>query len=130
MYFDSKEDNSYADGSDGIQIAKDILSFLPITGTAIDIYDAINNPNLSTIGQAGLSLAADLSGAWLLKGLAKTAKRVNRLQKIANKTKKIEDRTAATIAQHQYDVDKYMKPVKATGIQLFDGIINTDDKIK
>lgn len=67
---------------DSLEIGKVAASFLPIVGTGIDIYEAIKNPSLSTIGQAGLSLAADLTGLSLVKGIVKTARQVNRINKL------------------------------------------------
>ena len=67
---------------DVLKGAEIVASFLPVIGTAMDIRDAIKNPSISTIGQAGLSIASDLSGLSILKGGLKAARYAKKAKKL------------------------------------------------
>ena len=57
-----------------IKKSKTIASFIPILGTGIDIYDAINNPTAENIGWAAVGALTDIVGGRLVAKAAKAAK--------------------------------------------------------
>lgn len=73
--------------STGNDTADTVLSFLPVVGTAMDIEEAIRNPNLHTIGSAAVSLGMDVIGGSIIKGIARSAK-VAKAAKTVNKLEK------------------------------------------
>lgn len=63
------------------QTAKTIAQLVPILGTGIDIYDAINNPTAENIGWAALSSLTDIVGGRIIAKGVKAAKEANRANK-------------------------------------------------
>ena len=89
----------YATGEDGQNwfdefrenhsTASTIASFLPIVGTAMDVYDAYKDPTAKNIGYAALSAATDLIGGRMVTKLAGEAiQRHRQFKKIMKATKK------------------------------------------
>lgn len=66
-----------------------VASFLPIVGTAMDVYDAYKDPSAKNIGYAALSAATDLIGGKMVTKLAgKAIQRHRQLKKITKATEK------------------------------------------
>ncbi len=79
------------------QTAKTIAGFVPIVGTGIDIYDAINNPTRENIGWAVLGGLTDLIGGRIIAKAAKASKAAN----VANKyVRAMSDAEKATKLRH------------------------------
>ena len=51
---------------------KEVLSYLPFSGSAIDVETAIKNPTLSNIGWAAWSVGSDIFGSRILRDLQKS----------------------------------------------------------
>lgn len=67
-----------------LSIVKDVASFLPIVGTGIDIYDAINGDK-DAIAPALIGVAADATGLGLLGKAAKAQKAYKAAIKLGNR---------------------------------------------
>lgn len=66
-----------------------VTSFLPIVGTAMDVYDAYKDPSAKNIGYAALSAATDLVGGRLIAKLGGQAiKQHKRFKKAFDVAKK------------------------------------------
>ena len=76
-----------ATGIFGNKTVDEVTSYLPILGTIQDGYKLVREPSLANLGWFGLSLASDITGASLLKGLKasrrmlKAAKRAEQIRK-------------------------------------------------
>lgn len=81
------------------QTAKAIAGFIPIIGTGIDIYDAINNPTAKNIGWAVASGLTDIVGGRLIAKAAKAAKAANEANKAVRAMSDVEKATKLRHAQ-------------------------------
>ena len=54
---------------------KELVSYLPIVGTAVDVAEAIKDPNFGTIMPAAFGLVTDLAGGKVVHYLGKAASR-------------------------------------------------------
>lgn len=81
--------------------AKTIAGFIPIVGTGIDIYDAINNPTAENIGWAALAALTDIVGGRIVAKAAKTAKAAHEANKAVRAMTDIEKATKLRHAQQQ-----------------------------
>lgn len=76
----------------GLQVplwAETVASFVPILGSAMDVKTAYENPTLGNIGTAALSVAGDLAGASLVRGLFKGVKAIDKFRKAEKAVKKL-----------------------------------------
>lgn len=73
--------------------AKYLAGYVPILGSAIDVYDAINDPNSENIGWAALGVATDILGGRVVAKAAKSAKTALKTQKAINSMSKAEKAT-------------------------------------
>ena len=94
------EDGGSTSGIFGNKIVDGVTSYLPIIGTAQDAYQLYKNPSWQNAGWLGLSLASDLLGAGLLKGvkaIGKGAKAATKVEKAAEKALDTHRRTTKNI---------------------------------
>ena len=66
---------------------KNILSYMPFTGSAIDIETTMKNPSIKNFINAAISTGSDVLGGWLIKDVNKAKKAYNEA-KAAEKTAK------------------------------------------
>lgn len=81
------------------QTAKAIAGFIPIVGTGIDIYDAINDPTAKNIGWAVVGGLTDLVGGRIIAKAAKAAKAANEANKAVRAMSDVEKATKLRHAQ-------------------------------
>ena len=66
---------------------KNILSYMPFTGSAIDIETTMKNPSIKNFINAAITTGSDVLGGWLIKDVNKAKKAYNEA-KAAEKTAK------------------------------------------
>lgn len=81
------------------QTAKAIAGFIPIVGTGIDIYDAINDPTAENIGWAIAGGLTDIVGGRIISKAAKAAKVANETNKAVRAMSDVEKATKLRHAQ-------------------------------
>lgn len=81
------------------QTVKNIAGFIPIVGTGIDIYDAINDPTAENIGYAVVGGLTDIIGGRIIAKAAKTAKAANKANKTVKTMSNVEKATNLRHAQ-------------------------------
>ena len=107
----------------------EVASYLPIVGSAMDVYEAVNNPTGSNIGNAAISIGADILGYRLLKNAGKAYKTLKAARKakaddLIRKgfSKKYAKQVTKT---HLIGDDEYANYVNTTlGVQGGDKVIN------
>lgn len=60
----------------------EVASYLPVMGSAMDVYEAINNPTMANISNAAISVGSDIFGYRLLKNAGKAYKALKASRKI------------------------------------------------
>ena len=83
------------------QLAKSIAGFIPIVGTGIDIYDAINNPTAENIGWAAAGALTDIVGGRIIAKAAKAAKTAHEANKAVRAMSDVEKATKLRHAQQE-----------------------------
>ena len=59
----------------------EVASYLPVVGSAMDVYEAVNNPTGGNIANAAISVGADILGYRLLKNAGKSYKTLKAAKK-------------------------------------------------
>lgn len=114
-------------------------SYLPIVGSAMDVYEAVNNPTGSNIGNAAISVGADILGYRLLKNAGKAYKTLKAVKK-AKADDLIRRGFSKDIAKRETEMNffgdneyaKYLNTTLATqgGDKIINYVQNTIEKEK
>lgn len=104
-------------------------SYLPIVGSAMDVYEAVNNPTGSNIGNAAISVGADILGYRLLKNAGKAYKTLKAARKAKADDlirKGFSKKYAKQVTKmHLIGDDEYTNYINTTlGVQGGDKVIN------
>lgn len=74
-------DNLYEQFKKEHPIITEAASYLPVVGSAMDVYEAVNNPTGGNIANAAISVGADIFGYRLLKNAGKAYKTLKAVKK-------------------------------------------------
>ena len=104
-------------------------SYLPIVGSAMDVYESVNNPTVSNIVNAGISVGADILGYRLLKNAGKAYKTLKAARKAKADDlirKGFDKKYAKKVTKlHFFGDDEYADYLNTTlGVQGGDKVIN------
>lgn len=69
-------DNLYEQFKEEHPIITEAASYLPVVGSAMDVYEAVNNPTSGNIFNAAVSVGSDVLGYRILKNMGKALKAV------------------------------------------------------
>lgn len=105
------------------------VSYLPIVGSAMDVYEAVNNPTGSNIGNAAISVGADILGYRLLKNAGKAYKTLKAVRKAKENDlirKGFSKKYAKQVTKMNFfGDDEYTNYINTTlGVQGGDKVIN------
>lgn len=73
--------NLYEQFKEEHPIITEAASYLPVVGSAMDVYEAVNNPTVGNIANAAISVGADILGYRLLKNAGKAYKTLKAARK-------------------------------------------------
>lgn len=83
-----KDSNAFDEFRESHPTISTIASFLPVVGTAMDMYDAYKDPTAKNIGYAALSAATDILGGRLIgKAVGQSIKRAKLVKKLTKEAK-------------------------------------------
>lgn len=74
-------DNWYEQFKEEHPVITEVASYLPVVGSAMDVYEAVKNPTGGNIANAAISVGADIFGYRLLKNAGKAYKTLKAARK-------------------------------------------------